>query len=117
MHKLFLSLALFLAACSDSAERTAPAAGSVASCSNLPAGLSVIEQSPNGYFIRLASAERVPASVIKATADSIGSEFDRIDFCLDVAHERGDEYLSIIGNTVYNHSADEISDINSFGHE
>ncbi len=80
MHKLFLSLALFLAACSD-------------------------------------SAERVPVSVIKATADSIGSEFDRIDFCLDVAHERGDEYLSIIGSTVYDHSADEISDINSFGHE
>ena len=80
MHKLFLSLALFLAACSD-------------------------------------SAERVPVPVIKATADSIGSEFDRIAFCLYVAHERGVEYLSIIGSTVYDHSADEISDINSFDHE
>lgn len=117
MHKLFLSLALFLAACSDSAERTAPAAGSVASCSNLPAGLSVIEQSPNGYFIRLASAERVSASEIKATGEALSGQFDRIDFCVDIAHERGDEYLSIIGNTVYDHSADEISDINSFGHE
>ena len=113
MHKLFLSLALFLAACSDSAERTAPAAGSVATCSNLPAGLSVIEQSPNGYFIRLASAERVPASVIKATADSIGSEFDRIDFCLDVAHERGDEYTSIIGDQVFDHENDNIYSLNT----
>lgn len=113
MHKLFLSLALFLAACSDSAERTAPAAGSVATCSNLPAGLSVIEQSPNGYFIRLASAERVPVSVIKATADSIGSEFDRIDFCLDVAHERGDEYTSIIGDQVFDHENDNIYSLNT----
>ncbi len=113
MHKLFLSLALFLAACSDSAERTAPAAGSVATCSNLPAGLSVIEQSPNGYFIRLASAERVPDSVIKATADSIGSEFDRIDFCLDVAHERGDEYTSIIGDQVFDHENDNIYSLNT----
>lgn len=113
MHKLFLSLALFLAACSDSAERTAPAVGSVATCSNLPAGLSVIEQSPNGYFIRLASAERVPASVIKATADSIGSEFDRIDFCLDVAHERGDEYTSIIGDQVFDHENDNIYSLNT----
>lgn len=113
MHKLFLSLAHFLAACSDSAERTAPAAGSVATCSNLPAGLSVIEQSPNGYFIRLASAERVPDSVIKATADSIGSEFDRIDFCLDVAHERGDEYTSIIGDQVFDHENDNIYSLNT----
>lgn len=112
MHKLFLSLMLFLAACSDSAERTAPAAGSVATCSNLPSGLSVVEQSPNGYFIRLASAERVPASVIKATADSIGGEFDRIDFCLDVAHERGDEYISIIGYQVFDHENDNIYTLN-----
>ena len=113
MHKLFLSLALFLAACSDTSERTAPAAGSVSSCSNPPAGLSVIEQSPNGYFIRLASAEHVTASVIKATADSIGSEFDRIDFCLDVAHERGDEYTSIIGDQVFDHENDNIYSLNS----
>lgn len=71
MHKLFIPIALFLAACSD-------------------------------------SAERVGASEIKATADSLSGQFDHIDFCVDIAHERGDEYLSIIGNKVYDYSADNI---------
>lgn len=79
----------------------------------IPAGFSVIEQQPDGFFIRLASAERANQSTIRTLADTFAGKFDRVDLCLDVAHERGDEYASIIGYQVFDHENDNIYSLNS----
>lgn len=112
MNKLILSITLLLAACSDSAEYRTPEPISIEKCANLPMGLTVVEQSPYNYFIRLSSSERVPATVIRATVDSLAGKYDRIDFCTDDAHERGDEYASVIGNQIFDHYNDVIYSIN-----
>ena len=77
----------------------------------LPAGFSVIEQQPDGYFIRISSAERASAATISAIAAELADKFDRIDFCLDIAHERGNEYISVIGNNVFDYENDNIYSI------
>lgn len=112
MHKLFLTILPLLGSCTGTYERSETSCPNSSCHYNLPAGLSVVEQSPEAYFIRLASSERVSELIIRSTADSLSDYFDRIDFCLEDAHERGDEYLSLIGNTVYDHENDEIYPLN-----
>lgn len=112
MHKFLLILTLSLAACSHRADDSQPSA-SEPTAVTAPAGFSVVEQSPRGYFIRLASAERVDISTIRTVAASLSSSFDRIDFCIDAAHERGDEYASVIGGNLFDYENDNIYTIKS----
>lgn len=112
MHKFFLILTLSLAACSHRTDDSQPST-SEPTFASAPAGFSVVEQSPRGYFIRLASAERVDASTIRRVAASFSSSYDRIDFCLDSAHERGDEYASVIDGQVFDYENDNIYTIKS----
>lgn len=113
MHKLFILMALTLAACGKTTD-TATSAPTFATAaaqshqSSLPAGFTVVEQSSDGYFIRLASAERASSGTIRELADSLSGSFDRVDLCLDVAHERGDEYLAIIDGKVYDYENNRI---------
>ncbi len=111
VYKLSILLALALVGCSQPNNElpgsSAQPHAAVATVS-IPAGFSVIEQHPDGYFIRLASAERASAATIRSIADSFNGKFDRVDLCLNVAHERGDEYASIIGFQVFDHENDNI---------
>lgn len=75
----------------------------------LPAGFTVIEEQPQGYYIRLASSERASAGSIRTIVASVNGAFDRIDFCLDASHERGDEYASVIDGKLYDYENDIIS--------
>lgn len=110
LHKIQSILMVALVGCSQSLERTESMTRpqTIVFSESNPAGFSVIEQHPNGYFIRLASAERADVATIRAIADTFAGKFDRIDLCLDVAHERGDEYTSIIGYQVFDHEKDHI---------
>lgn len=74
----------------------------------LPAGFSVVESHPEGYFIRISSVRRADATIIRELAGMFDGRFDRVDLCLDVAHERGDEYVSIIGSQVFDYDNDQI---------
>lgn len=118
MHKLFIILTLSLAACGKSPDTatSAPIFATAAAPtlrSSLPAGFSVVEQSPEDYFIRLASAERASSDTIRELAESLSGKFDRVDLCLDVAHERGDEYLSIIDGMIYDYENNNIYSLNT----
>lgn len=118
MHKLSILMALTLAACGKSTDTptSAPTFATVAAQSNqssLPAGFTVVEHSSEGYFIRLASAERASSGTIRELADCLSGSFDRVDLCLDVAHERGDEYLAIIDGKVYDYENNHIYSLNS----
>lgn len=110
LHKLSILIALALVSCSQPTEHyQEPAqADAVTETVSLPAGFTVIEQQPDGYFIRLASAERASSGTIRELAVELSDKFDRVDLCLDVAHERGDEYASIIGYQVFDHENDNI---------
>lgn len=114
-HKLSILSVIILCGCSQPQESnhraTVPPA--VTLSDSIPAGFSVIEQHPNGYFIRLASAERADATTIRAIAATFSGKFDRVDLCLDVAHERGDEYLAIIDGKVYDYEKYRIYSLNS----
>ncbi len=119
MHKLFIILAFSLAACGNSADTTKPTQATAVTSRqavpsqypSLPAGFTVVEQSLDGYFIRLASVERASSSTIRELADSLSCKFDRVDLCLSFAHERGDEYLSIIDDKVYDYKNNSIYSI------
>lgn len=109
-------MALTLAACGKTTDTSTSApnfatAAAQSHQSSLPAGFTVVEQSSDGYFIRLASAERASSSTIRELADSLSGSFDRVDLCLDVAHERGDEYLAIINGKVYDYENNRIYSI------
>lgn len=114
LHKLSILIAFALVSCSQPTERHQVQAQSdaVAEAVSLPAGFTVIEQQPDGYFIRLASAERASSGTIRELAVEFSDKFDRVDLCLDVAHERGDEYASIIGYQVFDHENDNIYSLN-----
>lgn len=113
MHKLFFILALALAACENTADTTESPTGSVPGIevTSLPVGFTVVEQSSDGYFIRLASAERASFGTIRKLADYLSGSFDRIDLCLDGAHERGDEYIAIIDGKVFDYENNSIYSI------
>lgn len=114
LYKLSILIVLALVGCSQPAKRPESSTQSQASVVSvsIPAGFSLIEQQPDGYFIRLASAERASRSTIRTLADTFHGKFDRVDLCLDVAHERGDEYTSIIGYQVFDHENDNIYSLN-----
>lgn len=108
MHKLTSILALFKTACTNLTYRRTPTDSLVSGVSGAPYGFKVVEMSPKGYFIRLTSPERASKSKISVIAEKYSGKFDRIDLCLDVAKERGDEYVSVIGNQVYDYENDNI---------
>lgn len=106
---LFISLSLFLASCTGQPERdSSPYPKAVGQSVSVPYGFSVVEQNDDGYFIRLSSPERASVGALHTIAESLSGTFDRIDLCLDVAHERGDEYLSIVAGKVYDYENDNI---------
>lgn len=71
--------------------------------------MKIVEQQPDGYFVRLATAERAEYCTIRAIAAALAGQYDRIDLCTDVAHERGDEYASIIDGKLYDFTNDKIT--------
>lgn len=81
---------------------------------SLPSGFSVIEQQPDGYFIRVASSSAASLVEVRSVMAAIGSRYDRIDFCTVSACARGDEYLSVIGRTVYDYEHDIIFSLDNF---
>lgn len=116
MHKSIILITLMLAACGNSADISPksivrePAANVL--LAQIPGGFSVVEQSPSGYFVRLTSPERASTSQLRALDESLSGTFDRIDLCLDVAHERGDEYAAIIDGKVYDYVNNRIFTLN-----
>lgn len=72
MHKSIILITLMLAACGNSADISPksivrePAANVL--LAQIPAGFSVVEQSPSGYFVRLTSPERASTKVITGDA-------------------------------------------------
>lgn len=108
LRNLSILLALAFAGCSHPTERTEAMAQTLPASVAILAGFSVIEQQPDGYFIRLASVERASKSSLRTLAYTFNGKFDRIDLCLDIANNRGDEYASIIGYQVFDYENDDI---------
>lgn len=117
MHKLLIILTLSMAACNNSAEISEPSSQTITVATSrgfsLPSGYAIVEQSDCGYFIRLSSAERATVGTIREVAESLSGKFDRVDLCLDIAHERGDEYLSIIDGKVFDYANNNIYSLNT----
>lgn len=109
--KLIFLIALACSACSSSPEYTVPEVVShfeTTESLSLPDGFNVVEAHPDGYFVRVSSAVKADHSDLVKLAECFSTRFDRIDLCLDSAHERGDEYTSIMGRQVYDYVKDEI---------
>lgn len=118
MHKLFIIMTLTLAACGRTTDTgtyapTLATAAAPSSSSSLPAGFAVVEQSADCSFIRLTSADRASSLAIRELAEALSDTFGRVDLCLNVAHERGDEYLAIIDGKVYDYENNRIYSLNS----
>lgn len=118
MHKLFIIMTLTLVACGRTTDTATSAptfatAEATSSSSSLPAGFSIVEQSSDHSFIRLASAERASSLAIRELAEALSETFGRVDLCLAVSHERGDEYLAIIDGKVYDYENNRIYSLNS----
>lgn len=109
---LTLVLALALMGCTSSpmSSEQATTAEPVAVAQTLPhqARSSMIEQQPDGYFFRVASSSAASLVEVQAVAAAVGSRYDRIDFCTAATPGRGEEYLSVIGTTVYDYENDVI---------
>lgn len=112
MKHLPILFALALMGCTTSPmereQATTAEPVAVAQTLSLPSGFSVIEQQPDGYFIRVASSSTASLTEVQSVVAAIGSRFDRIDFCTASACDRGDEYVSVIGSTVYDYENDII---------
>lgn len=110
MNYLKLSLlSLVLCACSQVNREPATAVPSAAiETVALPQGFSVVEQNPNGFFIRISSAHMATNSEIRLLAKTLIGKFDRVDLCVDFASDRGDEYGAIIGSQYFDYIDDEI---------
>lgn len=112
LHKLTILIAVALAGCTQSVEHDSaqpmPAPKAVVDPATIPAEFSIIEQHPKGYFIRVASPVRASVGSIQKVASALGSKFDRVDLCTFSAHERGDEYASIIDGKLYDYENDKI---------
>lgn len=97
MHKLLIILTLSMAACNNSAEISEPSSQTITVATSrgfsLPSGYAIVEQSE--------------------VAESLSGKFDRVDLCLDIAHERGDEYLSIIDGKVFDYANNNIYSLNT----
>ncbi len=106
-NKLLILLMCTLFGCARPSDTLSHSSDGVSSVS-IPVGFSVIEHHPDGFYIRLTSAQRATPAIIRSIADTLADKFDRIDLCLDVAHERGDEYASIIGSQVFDYDNDRI---------
>lgn len=114
LSKSIILLSLVLMGCTRQFMPNAAAtSATVPSVPELPAGVIIVEQQPDGRFIRLSSATRIPGPFLRPLADNFCHDFDRVDLCLDAAHERGDEYLSIIGRQVFDYENDNIYSLNT----
>ena len=109
MRKLFKFISLLLSSCTASVQHSAIDTSAEDDHSDTPLGLTVIEQSPKYLFIRLSSPEQLSASDIQTVVQHYNGRYDRIDFCLDSSHERGEEYLSISDSTIFDHRTNSIS--------
>lgn len=79
----------------------------------IPQGFTIIEQNPNGYFIRIASAHMATNCEIRMLAETLIGDFDRVDLCVDFASDRGEEYGAIIGSQYFDYINDEINQISN----
>lgn len=113
LNKLTILFLLAAVGCTTSGEHkeasTATKTTATVSTETLPEGFTVIEKHPLGYFIRVASSERATKGTIQTIATSLAGKFDRIDLCTVIAHERGDEYASIIDGKFYDYVNDQIT--------
>ena len=71
-YKLSILIALAFISCGQPSKITdsvvVPTSAVVAD--SIPAGFSIVEKQPDGYFIRLSSAERATPSAIRSIADT-----------------------------------------------
>lgn len=111
-NKLFILLMSTLFGCARPSDTLSHSSDGVSSVS-IPVGFSVIEQHPDGFYIRLTSAQRATPTIIRSIADTLVDRFDRIDLCIDGAHELGDEYASIIGTQLFDYENDEIKHLDN----
>lgn len=114
MNKIAILFTLALMGCShaprEQKEKTVTAETvAIVQTTALPEGVKIVEQQPDGYFVRVATAERAEDCTIRAIATALAGRYDRIDLCTDVAHERGDEYASIIDGKLYDYANDQIT--------
>ena len=113
LNKITILFLLAAVGCTSPGEHkeTTPATEKTTAVSTvtLPDGFSIVEEHPLGYFIRVASSERATKGSIQTIATSLAGKFDRIDLCTVGAHERGDEYASIIDGKLYDYVNDQIT--------
>lgn len=115
MNYLKLSLlSLVLCACSQvNREPATSMANEAIESVALPQGFTIVEQNPNGFFIRIASAHMATNSEIRVLANTLIGNFDRVDLCVDFASDRGEEYGAIIGSQYFDYIDDEIYQIST----
>lgn len=115
LNKLTILFALTLVGCNKPVEHkeTAATTESVAAVEtvSLPEGFTIVEQQPQGFFIRVASSERASIGTIRTISASLSGKYDRIDLCRVATPGRGDEYASIIDGKLYDYENDIISSI------
>ncbi|MEE0978647.1 MAG: hypothetical protein UH625_04480 [Muribaculaceae bacterium] len=102
-------LLLTLTGCTAGEPRQNPISVEVDAIESLPEGFTLVEVQSEGLFLRIASSEHASDRMIRTIATRFAQQVDRIDFCLDSAHERGDEYASIIGDMFYDYENDKIT--------
>lgn len=78
-----------------------------------PCAFTVVEESPAGLFVRLASPERLSRAQLLDAVASFSPRFDRIDFCLADSTARGQEYITVMCGVVFDHDADQCYSITS----
>lgn len=108
MHKLSIAtLAIIISGCSyqpisptSTDEATKP--------DSLPSGFAVVDRDPNGYYVCLASTDRATPGAIDSIAKAFGDKYDRINICLEPASQRGEEYIAIIGDQIFDYTTDHI---------
>lgn len=113
LNKLTILFLLAAVGCTTSGEHKETATSTEATATvatvTLPEGFSIVEENPFGYFIRVSSSDRATKGTIQTIATSLAGKFDRIDLCTVAAHERGDEYASIIDGKLYDYVNDQIT--------
>lgn len=104
---LIFIMAGTLASC---ASPSAPVAADVAAPEPV---VTVVELNPAGNFIRLSSPKRLNDSTLRRVALEYLRNYERIDFCIDSATERGCEYISAAGCTILDYSTGLIIPLDS----
>lgn len=113
MHKLFKFFSVLFASCSSSGSQSTEVSSEPDSFVDIP-GISIVEQSSKGLFIRLSSPGELSAADVKAIVKYYNGRFDRIDLCVDDAKDRGEEYLSVSESTVFDYRSNTIVKLSDF---